>query len=194
MSALHSSSALVCNMFDYWRERGVAAIAAACGAGRDTTTIQFEQAYPTGLGGTAPHPDVTLGSERSLPTVIEAKFEEPYNGQGNSFTDSYFATRGIWSRLPACEALARAVFKGQESFVHLGAAQLLKHALGIARQLGARGFRLLYLWFEVPGTEAAAHRKEIGRFSDAVRADIEFDARTYQEVFADLRGARATPS
>lgn len=55
MQALHSSSALVLNIFEYWRQSNhIDEIAKACGAPRGMTTMQFEQTYPILAGGTPP--------------------------------------------------------------------------------------------------------------------------------------------
>ncbi len=55
MQALHSSSALVVNVFEYWRSRNVGFIAQACGAFKYATSLHFERTFPTGLGGIPPH-------------------------------------------------------------------------------------------------------------------------------------------
>jgi len=60
MQALHSSSALVINVFEYWRNHNVNSIAKACGAPEGMTKMRFEQIYPTPLGGIPPHLDIEL--------------------------------------------------------------------------------------------------------------------------------------
>jgi hypothetical protein len=72
-------------------------------------------------------------------------------------------------------------------FKHLGAAQLIKHALGLKNGYGPTGFRLLYLWYDWPGEIADAHGNEIGRFGETVGGDFDFAALTYQELFERLR-------
>ncbi len=54
LHALHSSAALACNVFDYWRGRPLAPIAAACGADPAVTGLRFEARHPTSAGGAPP--------------------------------------------------------------------------------------------------------------------------------------------
>jgi hypothetical protein len=54
MSSLHSSSALVCNVFDYWRRRPLVPLLRACGIEGIRNELRFEQKFSTGLGGTPP--------------------------------------------------------------------------------------------------------------------------------------------
>ena len=77
---------------------------------------------------------------------------------------------------------------------HFHAAQLLKHLLGLRKQKYT-SFVLVYLWFDVPGAEAAIrHRREIESFGEVLKRDrVAFISRTYQEVFEVLRGGNAKP-
>lgn len=67
MSSLHSSSALVCNVFDYWRRRPLAPLLRACGIQGSREDLRFEQKFPTGLGGTPPNLDVLLSRNGESP-------------------------------------------------------------------------------------------------------------------------------
>ena len=51
MSSLHSSAALGCNVFDYWRRRPLAPLLRACGIQDSLDGLRFEQRFPTGLRG-----------------------------------------------------------------------------------------------------------------------------------------------
>ena len=186
MRSLRSSSALVVNLFDHWREGDVSVIGSACGV-EGVTKIQFEAKFETSLGGTAPHLDVFL-SGGSKPVGIESKFIEPYGSPFKKapFSPSYFEKDGLWDGLPVCERLARDLQDRKIQFLHLGAPQLIKHALGLQKGFGIRGFRLLYMWYDVGGPEAAVHREEIATFSRAVAGDLDFYTRTHQEVFSAL--------
>jgi hypothetical protein len=47
---------------------------------------------------------------------------------------------------------------------------------------------LLYLWYDVPGTEGYEHRQEIEAFASIAKADgINFCHITYQEVIFNLK-------
>ena len=56
-----------------------------------------------------------------------------------------------------------------EIFIYLHSAQLIKHTLGLKRKFGKKGFRLLYLWYDVLGKEGAVHRDEIEKFSETLK-------------------------
>ena len=190
MASLRSSAALAVNVFDAWRGSDLAALVGALGTDARVRELAFEQRFPTGLEGLPPHLDVVLGGEQARPTAIECKFTEPYGHPHNDFRPSYFARNDIWEGLGATRKLAGDIDKGRTEFVRLGAAQLIKHALGLRKAFGTGGFRLLYLWYGLPGEQAVLHRREIGEFAHLVGNDFDFYAMTYQELFSRLSGAR----
>ena len=198
MQALHSSSALVCNVFDYWRTQlllgqSLAVLTNALGAPGAVEQVQFEQTYPTGLGGAPPHLDVVLLGDESKPFLIEAKFTEPYQPHSTegAFTKSYFPDSGeLWGKygLTRCEALAQRLNANQEKFSYLNAPQLLKHVLGIVNEF-KENFTLLYLWYDYTSSEAEKHRAEVETFIQRLNGEIDFRAMTYQELFTKMQDA-----
>jgi hypothetical protein len=100
----------------------------------------------------------------------------------------YLRQTALWQNWPHVRAFAEELSPSDLTHSHLHAAQLVKHLLGLRKQYGTN-FVLVYLWFDVPGAEAAAlHRREIECFGEALkRDDIPFVSRTYQEVFEVLR-------
>jgi broad specificity phosphatase PhoE len=69
---------------------------------------------------------------------------------------------------------------------HLDASQLIKHILGLKSNYD-KNFTLLYLWYDVPGTEGYEHRQEIEAFASIAKADgINFRHITYQKVIENL--------
>ncbi len=197
MRAFHSSSALVCNVFDYWRDRPLKTLASALGAPVDVDHLHFEQVYPTGLRGMPPHLDVLLCAEGFKPFLIESKFTEPYSHGGqsaeNAFTKSYFPNSGeLWGKygLTRCEDLAQRIYSSREHFSRLDAPQLLKHILGLAKEFG-ENFTLLYLWYDHASSGAAEHRAEIETFLLRLNGEIDFRAMTYQELFQRMQGNQA---
>jgi hypothetical protein len=192
IAALHSSAALVANVFDYWSARDTSGLSAALGFAREPCTLSFEEAFPTGVDGEPPYIDVALRFGSGRIVAIESKFSEWLARRRPSRVDlkpKYFAAaRALWrgAGLPLCQELADDVRAGRERFAHCNAAQLLKHALGLARAAGAR-FELRYLYYDWHGRQAAAHRAEIERFGLRVGGEIRFTASTYQDLFRALR-------
>lgn len=189
MRSLHSPAALVCNLFDPWRERALGPLAAACGADPALTRLSFQAPFPTGLRGAPPHLDVLL-EEGGTPTAIESAFTEIYaRARRSSFAESYIAQRELWEGWPRVRDLAQSIASGRTDFAPLDPAQLVKHALGLRRKLGDAGYRLLYLWYDAQGPLAAAHREAVERFGAAVEGEIPFAAMTHQELFERLRAS-----
>jgi len=193
IQALHSSSALVVNVFEYWRNRNVDFIAQACGASKGTTSLHFERTYPTPLGGIPPHLDVEFYNPLSRPLVIEAKFTEPYHRKTKRHIKDKYLNSSLWKGLPGCENLVRLILKEETvktSFSFLDVPQLLKHFLGLTNKYGKRGFELLYLWYDYPSLEAEKHRQEIRQFEKSVSREVIFRNTTYQELFKRIREKR----
>jgi hypothetical protein len=196
LRALHSSAALACNVFDFWRDRDKRTLARALGLDEAISSLSFEVKLSTGLVGTPPNLDVflTLASGRSV--AIESKFTELYASRSSAtpFKAKYFPkSRKLWAEvgLPRCQDLAAAVDRGRTEFEILAPAQLLKHALGIATQHRDRG-ALLYVFYDVAGSEGAQHRKEMAVFTDLVGGELGFRGLSYQDLFQGL-GSFETP-
>ena len=194
MSALHSSAALAVNVFDYWSERASAPLVTALGLSGPADPIEFEAQFPTGLDGTPPNLDVAIRFDSGVVTGIESKFTEwlaPKSPNKEHFRDKYFdvgeTARGLWTSagLSKCQELAEAMHAKATGFRYLDAAQLLKHALGLATQHRNR-FSLYYLFYDLQGRESAKHRGEVQAFADAVGDEIGFRWDTYQAMFERL--------
>jgi hypothetical protein len=189
--SLTSSAALVVNVFDHWRGHDSAPLAAALGLSRGSPKISYEEPLPTGLEGDPPTADVALRWPSGRVAAIESKFCEwlvrrPRNKA--VFKRKYFPPDGeVWSAagLPRCQALAADIDSGSERFRWLHAAQLLKHALGLAR-LGAPATTLVYLYYDWPSREATEHAAEIARFARRIAPDCDFRVLTYQALSATL--------
>ncbi len=190
MQALHSSSALAYNVFEYWRQQeDREPLRHALGLGSSIASIRFEGKFSTGLGGPA-HVDVVL--EVGDRTVgVESKFLEPFwsTTPYATFSKRYFAD-GIarWTDigLPRCQALAEQVYTGDLEFLRLDVPQLLKHALGLWK-LGGREASLWYLYLELAGKVGARHRMELERFEQSAGEEIGFKALSYDQVMGRLR-------
>lgn len=192
MQALHSSSALVVNFFEYWRKRGgIDKIARACGAGYPLTEMRFEVTYTNPVGRVPPHLDLELcGTKGCKPLAVESKFTETYSRKTRrELSPVYIKNKEAWEGLAGCEELALRIVEeqaGKSSFQYLDAPQLLKHILGLKNKYGCGGFTLLYLWYEVDSSEAQQHRKEIAEFQSYLKDEIDFRVLTYQELFSGV--------
>ena len=193
MKALHSSSALAVNFFDYWTDRDKTRLLRALGVDADSAKpLDFEAQFPTGLGGTPPHLDVAITLDSGFVIAVECKFTEPLQRStvGKSeFASSYFPTSGdLWKQrgLPQCQRLAEELHEKHLRFEYLDPWQLLKHALGLAACLGDK-FSLCYLYYDDSGERSEAHKRELGSFAHRVGDEIRFNALTYQDVFYKLK-------
>jgi hypothetical protein len=192
MRALHSSSALAVNAFDYWSAGDCAPLTSALEMDEVAGPLAFERKFKTGLRGNPPNLDVVLPLTLGITFAIESKFTEwvkPKSGSKPPFKEKYFESdEGVWRNvgLPECQSLAQDVQDGIERFIHLDAPQLLKHALGLTKQTGQE-FMLCYLYFDWPSPESDIHRHEVGRFASRVGTEVRFRSMTYQDLFARLR-------
>ncbi len=190
MQAVYSSSALLCNVFDYWRGRDLSALGQALGISSRCCGLAFEQKFRTGLGRVPPNIDVVLYGRDGAVFAIEGKFVEPYRPSKakNYLKPKYFTDpAGFWQSrgLPGCQAVAENLRDSKVVFQFLDAAQLLKHMLGLGTN--CETWRLCYLWFSLDGTEAQSHAQEIRRFSDLLGSDAaRFTSCSYQALFNTL--------
>lgn len=193
--SLGSSAALVVNVFAHWRERDAAPLLQALGlADGGVARLTFEEPLPTGLAGDAPSVDVALELADGRYVAIESKYGEslvrrPRNKR--AFKDKYFPSdRAVWAAagLPRCQALAEDLQASRERPKFLHAAQLLKHALGLAAG-GKRNSVLVYLYYDWPVRDAVQHRAELDRVVARLTGEIDLRVLTHQALFAALRAA-----
>lgn len=197
MQAVHSSSALAVNVFQYWQSiAAVPVIAAACGfCERDSQIshkIRFEEKYP--VASSLPHPPNIDVVFHNIPGTgiqrfaIECKFSEAYGAyKHGGLKEKYLIYDELWEDLSELRDFAESISPEDRDFKHLHPAQLVKHILGLKRQYGRHGFRLLYLWYDVPGEEGKCHRGEVELFSELANRDgISFHSLTYQALITKL--------
>jgi hypothetical protein len=188
MQALHSSSALAVNVFDYWRGRPLDWIGRSLSLTSEPSLFRFEGQFLTGLPGNPPNLDLVFKLKDERTVAVESKFTEPYTHakQKMPFKPKYFPSgNGLWHdrALPRCQKLADRLNRGDFQFQHLNAAQLLKHILGLS-QPSVGQFTLFYLWYAVPSEEATQHREEIKTFAHEIGSELDFRALTHQELFS----------
>lgn len=197
MQAVHSSSALGVNVFQYWKSiNAVPVIAAQCGLCRGgsqvSTDIHFEEKYPINYTfGYHPNIDVVIHnapSARIKRFAVECKFSEAYGARKHGgLKAKYLEIEDLWADIPSLLGFAKRISPDDNKFVHLHPAQLLKHILGLKRQFGKAGFRLLYLWYDVLSDQGKQHRDEVLKFSEVTKTDgIKFHSLSYQELIVNL--------
>ena len=196
MFATHSSSVLGVNVFHYWRNRDIKAIAEACklcsNANTDTMTLFFEKQCE--IDSSLPIPpnlDILIETSSGTHYGIESKFTEPYSTNGHGGIKQAYLQLDLWSDIPELHKLAKAISPDDNTFHHLHAAQLIKHILGLKNITGVDGnkkqFRLLYLYYDALGEKACEHLQEIKIFKQHTDADgIQFSYMSYQELIIRL--------
>ena len=197
MQAVHSSSALGVNIFQYWKSiTQVPLIAAACGLCRKGSNvsydIRFEEKFPIDEQFRfSPNIDAVILNKPSAQFKafgVECKFSEAYGGHKHGgLKNAYLDLDGTWEDIPALRRFAERISPEDAEFQHLHPAQLIKHILGLKRRYGLNGFRLLYLWYDVFQEEGKTHRDEVTEFTSAARKDgVRFHSITYQELIAKM--------
>lgn len=197
MKALHSSSALVVNFFQYWRDQAdKSPLLEALALPKELTVMEFEKRliisdkYKNKFRMPA-HLDVML-SDGVKYVGIESKMTEPYNPskKPSSFTDTYFLKEyesSLWKDLSTLRELAQGISTKGKRFKYLDAAQLIKHILGLRNSYGSE-FELMYLWYDVESAEGKKHCEEANEFMEITKRDkVRFRHITYQEVFSRLK-------
>lgn len=198
MQAVHSSSALTVNLFDYWRgQEDCDPLLQAFGLSEGSVkSIEFEAKRPIMDSPNRehfprdPNLDVTIAfaDSNELPDLaFECKFTEVYRTSEPSekgLAPAYLREEHLWIELPNCRELGQRICPRDDVFVHLHAAQLLKHTLGLKHRNSLGRFVLVYLWYDVPGSAAAKrHGEEVDRFREIVSRDgLAFRALTFQDV------------
>jgi hypothetical protein len=197
MHAVHSSSALTVNIFQYWLKiNQIPPIAAACGfcdrRNKNPIKIKFETKFPIDENfPRSPNLDVIIensAKSRFKVFAVECKFSEAYSSRGHSGIDpKYFTSADFWTDLPNLKSFSKTISPGDNSFQYLHSAQLVKHILGLRKRYGKNRFRLLYLWYDCLGPAGSKHREEIEEFTRIAKEDnIFFHALSYQELIIKL--------
>lgn len=190
MQAVHSSSALSCNLFHYWQRIGRPDIVAkACGLpDRNVQSLAFEQHLPIDPKFRfTPNLDALFAYSKGAVRRIgvECKFCEAFSTRALlGLKEKYLETGldDLWSGMPHVQALARELSPANKRYDHLDAAQLVKHVLGL-RRCSDSACRLLYLYYDMPGSAGAKHAEEIADFIEVTRQDgIVVTSATYQDV------------
>jgi hypothetical protein len=184
--AAHSSSALAVNCFAPFRSR-IAGLTMPMASG--FATLEFERRCPTGLrGGRSPNLDVVLCGTDGV-VGVESKLIEYLTRHSATFSPAYAEQ----IRDARCEQgwfreMLRLV-EAPDSYAWLDAAQLIKHAFGLARTFAGQPVTLLYLYWEPANPDChpifAEHRAEIAAFAERVAGSTPtFAAMSYPDLWA----------
>lgn len=198
MSALHSSAALAVNLFQHWVAGGQSETVAALLAvpSRGIESVRFEDRFPV-CGDSErrgfpkpPHLDLALRYSDGSRVGVECKLFEPYGRLDHQpLRPAYVDLDNAWRDIPACRTLAVELAAGHDGYRRLGASQLVKHILGLRFGAPTGEVRLIYLYCDAIGDEAAEHRQEIRRFEAAIAGDpVRFVPMTVQAFI--LRAVR----
>lgn len=184
--AVHSSSALAVNCFAPFRTRIEELVMPFGGPFRE---LQFERKCPTGLrGGKSPNLDVLLSGPNDV-IGIESKLTEYLGGHRARFSPAYAAQicderqeQGYFQEMLRLQ-------EEPDSYVWLDAAQLIKHAFGLANTFRDRKVTLLYLYWEPSDTSCHKafwkHRNEIERFAQRIAGSTPaFSAMSYTQLWS----------
>lgn len=181
--ALHSSSALVVNVFAKWKNNPSDLI--LCGK-KGFSSLTFEKKCPTGLGGTPPNLDVFLDNNHSL-IRVESKFLEYLTPKKGFFSTSY-TKENLPQSEKACWYLIDRIKEQPKQ--HLDAAQLIKHYIGLRNLPLARDKEivLLYLFWEPENWKDfevfQRHRGEISDFASFFdELSVKFIYKSYPELW-----------
>ena len=196
MRAVHSSSAIGVNVFQYWRNKNIPDIAYSlrlCRKENKTSQeIKFEQKFIiSDKFNYSPNIDIVIYNEKTARIKaygIECKFSEAYRGKPSGLKEKYInSIPEQWKNIPNLFEFANTISPNNNSYRYLHSAQLIKHILGLKKIYGKGGFRLLYLWCDVTGDAGCKHRKEINEFAEIAKLDnIKFHSISYQELIFNL--------
>ena len=188
--AVHSSSALAVNVFAPFRARGSELILPGSGS---ITGLEFERKCPHGVSGRAPNLDVLLTGPNGV-NGVESKLTEPLSRHRAVFSPRYREKiqderrESAWFREMLC------LEEDPGRYAWLDAAQLVKHAYGLAHTFPDGPVTLLYLYWEPRYAERfplfVEHRREVDAFSGRVAgARPSFRAMSYPELWRSWSNA-----
>lgn len=191
--AAHSSSGLAVNCFAPFR-RMITDLEISGHTAFDD--LQFERKCPTGLRGRPPHLDVVLSGTGGV-VGIESKLTEYLSAKRAKFSPAYAEQIRDSRRDQGYFHEMQRLRDRPNHYRWLDAAQLIKHAFGLAHTFPDRPVTLLYLFWEPAnpnaGPEFAAHRNEIEKFRARVAGSSPtFEAMSYPELWQSWRDSAST--
>lgn len=184
--AAHSSSALAVNTFAPFKADP--STLWLPGGGR-FSSLHFEKQCPHGVAGDRAPPNLDVVADGPVAVVaIESKLIEYLEPHQAEFSAAYDRDVQDWRRYGAWFKEMTSLKATPARYHYLDAAQLVKHAFGVARMAAGQRATLLYLFWEPVNYKDfvifEAHRTEVMRFADAVRgSEPSFMAMPYSELW-----------
>ena len=183
--APHSSSALAVNSFAPFRRKlNAFRMPNLPAAG----SIAFEVKCPNGLARAQPPNLDVLVTSKDVIVGVESKLLEYFSPHRAAFSARYRTELPDHLRDGPWFAEMLRLSEDPQSYRHLDAAQLVKHALGLAHTFRENSTRLLYVFWE-PGDadqipECRRHRQELQDFADRVSGGTpQFSYLSYPELW-----------
>lgn len=182
-NALKSSSVLIYNVFNHWRNGGEKLIGEALRCSPHVATeMKLEAKFPNGISLTPCNLDAALYADDGWVCAVEGKFTEPL-GRKTPLKPEYLPeppniTPWAMEGLAGCNALAR----DYSGYRYLDVPQLLKHILGLHRtaKRNSNGtkpvrdqYRLVYVYYDIDGETGKEHASEVERFKRVVDGDVD---------------------
>ncbi len=192
IQALHSSSAIALNVFEYWKNKDFEIIARSLKIpSKNIVNITFEKKLLISNNfDKPPNIDVVFEYSNSYVSAIECKFTEPYGQRAHQgLKEKYIIESGIWNNIPKIRKLSEEISPNDNKFKYLHSAQLIKHMLGLLSHSNGKKnkFRLIYLWYDIFGEDGYIHKNEIEMIKDVFQKDdLNFQSITYQELIIKL--------
>jgi hypothetical protein len=178
IQALHSSSALVVNIFEYWKQnKEYSIIAKLLGINdKNILNLEYEKQFPIfNKPKTQANVDVCFEYSDNSVVAIESKYTEPYSSRKTkkTFATKYFEDKNIWNGLPNLSELANMINKNETEFEYLDVVQLLKHILGLQNiTKNKEKYKLIYIYFPaIEKTFEMKHKTEILKLNEIMKLD-----------------------
>jgi len=193
MQALHSSSVLGVNVFEYWKaNQRYSIIAKALRIPSvNINRIQFEEKFVIlNDGQKCPNIDVNVHYKNEYLVGIECKFTEPFQSINSNygFKAKYLTDYKYWNEFPELRKLAESICPDDNSSRYLNCAQLIKHILGMyAAKQSKDKFRLLYIYQPAFFENNEKYVQEIELLQKVLNDDqICFQYMSWQELIKSL--------
>ncbi len=192
--AAHSSSALAANTFARFKI-APDQLNLVCASGFEA--FRFEAKCPAISGRNPPNLDLLVQS-RSKVVGVESKCTEHLRTHVPKFAPAYDQQITDGRRGSAWFQLMRVLIAEPTRYRRVDAAQLVKHAYGLAHCFPGQDVTLLYLYWEPRNAEAlpelAEHREEVAKFAREVAGSFPSFAHLSYRHLWDTWGQMASPT